>query len=190
MNETFGCEGLTPNFEGKKLSVATMALIKEQLDIMFNDSENLERTMKLIADDCVWVMEPGGSEYHGYDEIRAFVETAMSGRTHDAGHKLALLNWFADDENLCVEYTHGARFTGKSFAGLRGSIRTGVSRYCITWHYKDGKIDRVHEYIDGTSFWLSFLSPFILGRLHRQAMRNLEKIRRRMARVASHNAGQ
>jgi len=80
---------------------------------MFHDSENLERTMRLISDDCEWVMEPGGSEYHGYEEIRAFVETAMSGRTHDTEHKLELLNWFADDENLCAEYTHGARLTGQ-----------------------------------------------------------------------------
>jgi SnoaL-like domain len=184
MNEAKGRDGLAPNFEGKKLSGATQALIKEQLDLMFNDSENLERTMKLIADDCVWVMEPGGSEYHGYDEIRAFVGIAMSGRTHDEGHKLELLNWFADDENLCIEYTHGARFTGKSFAGIRGSIKTGVSRYCITWHFRDGKIDRVHEYINSTSSWLSLLSPFVLGRLHGQTMKRLAKAKKKGVRIS------
>ena len=181
--EAFGQDRLGLNFEGKNLSATTEALIREQLDLMFNDSENLERTMKLIADDCVWVMEPGGTEYHGYDEIRAFVGTAMSGRTHDEGHKLELLNWFADDENLCVEYTHGARFTGKYFTGFRGSIKAGVSRYCITWHYHDGKIDRVHEYINSTSSWLSFLSPIVLGRLHGQSMKKLAKSKKMTART-------
>ncbi len=36
------------------LSKANEALIKELLDLMANDSENLERTMKLLTDDCVW----------------------------------------------------------------------------------------------------------------------------------------
>src|SRR5580658_7407908 len=138
MNGPNSWDESSTNFEDKNLNSATQSLIREQLGLMFNDSENLERTMKLISDDCIWVMEPGGSEYHGYDEIRTFVETAMSGRTHDAGHKLEILNWFADNENLCVEYTHGARLTGKGFGGLRGSLKTGGSRYCITYHYHDG----------------------------------------------------
>lgn len=31
-------------------------LVKEPLDIIVNDSENLERTLKCLTDDCVWVM--------------------------------------------------------------------------------------------------------------------------------------
>ena len=106
---------------------ANEALVKELLDLMVNDSENAERTMRLIADDCVWVMEPGGSEYHGSEEIRAFVQVATPGRKHDAAHKVEVLNWFTDGEKLCVEYTHGARLTGKSFARIRGSVKTGVT---------------------------------------------------------------
>jgi len=65
------------------------AIVAEWLDIVANDSENLERTMKCMTDDCVWVMEPGGTEYHGFEEIRAFVAIAMAGRTHDKGeHKI------------------------------------------------------------------------------------------------------
>jgi hypothetical protein len=36
------------------------ALIAEMLDLIVNDSENLERTMNLLTDDAVWVLEPGG----------------------------------------------------------------------------------------------------------------------------------
>jgi hypothetical protein len=48
---------------------ANKALIEELLDLMVNDSENLERTMMLLTDDCVWVMEPGGTEYHGASQV-------------------------------------------------------------------------------------------------------------------------
>jgi hypothetical protein len=127
----------------------------------------------------VWLMEPGGSEYHGYDEIRAFVATAMSGRTHDETYKLELLNWFADDENLCIEYTHGARMTGKAFGKVvMGNIKTGVTRYCITYHFREGKIDRVHEYINSSSTWLSSVMPYGLGHLHSQSMKKLAKARK------------
>jgi len=152
---------------------------------MMNNSENAERTTMLIADDCVWVMEPGGSEYHGSEEIRPFVETAMSGRRHDATHKVEVLNWFTDGENLCVEYTHGARLTGRSFAGMRGSVKTGVARYCITYHIRDGRFDRVHEYINATSTLFSALSPLMLGSLHRQAERKLAKASKKGARASS-----
>ena len=168
--------------ESARSGGANEALVKELLDLMENDSENLERTMSLMADDCVWVMEPGGSEYHGLDEIRAFVETSMAGRTHDAAHKIEILNSFTDGENLCVEYTHGARLTGKAFGGIRGSLKTGVTRYCITYHMRDGKINRVHEYINATSALFSFLSPFMLGSLHRQAEKKLAKAGKRGAR--------
>lgn len=54
-------------------SQANQALVKEMLDIVANDSENLERTLQWITDNCVWVMEPGGTEYHGFEHVNAFV---------------------------------------------------------------------------------------------------------------------
>jgi uncharacterized protein YggL (DUF469 family) len=104
------------------LSEANRALVREWLDIVANDSENLERTMRCMTDDCIWVMEPGGSEYRGSEQIREFVRIAMSGRTHDNGeHRLLITNWFADSENLCYEYTHGLIATGKFTAGIKGN---------------------------------------------------------------------
>ena len=157
------------------LSEVNGALVKEWLDIVANDSENLDRTMKCMTDDCVWVMEPGGTEYHGSREIRAFVEIAMSGRTHDkGGHKIEITNWFADGENLCYEFTHGAISTGKfTAARIKGKVKTGVLRYCITCHLRDGKVDRVHEYIDATSWWLHSLLPIMLWNLYRLTMKKL-----------------
>ena len=82
-------------------SPANEMLVKELLDLMVNDSENLERTMTLLTDDCVWVMEPGGTEYHGSQQIKGFVGIAMSGRAHDKDHKIEILNWFTGGEDLC-----------------------------------------------------------------------------------------
>ena len=151
-------------------------LVKELLDIVANDTQNLQRTLKCLSDDCVWVMEPGGTEYRGIREIEAFIGIAMSSRTHDnSKHRIEITNWFANNENLCVEYTHGAILTGKFTAGLRGKIKTGVTRYCITYHMHDGKFDRVHEYINATYWSLNSLLPLALAYLRRLTTRKLAK---------------
>jgi hypothetical protein len=152
-------------------------LVEELLDIMMNDSENLERTLACLTNDCVWVMEPGGTEYRGIDEIKAMISIAMSGRMHDSKRRIEITNWFANDKNLCVEYTHGAVLTGRLTAGLRGRLKTGVSRYCVTYHICDGKFDRVHEYINATSWFLNGLVPLALSYLHRLTTRKLAEAR-------------
>ena len=161
--------------QGNKLNKANETLVREMLDLMANDSENLERTMKYLTDDCIWVMEPGGTEYHGAAQLRGFVGIAMLGRAHDKNHKIEILNWFADEENLCVEYTHGLVSTGTFTAGLKVKLKTGVTRYCITYHMRDGKIDRVHEYINSSSWWLNCLMPIALAYLHRLTKKKLAK---------------
>jgi hypothetical protein len=155
--------------------MADDALIAEMLDLIVNDSENLERTMNLLTDDAVWVLEPGGIEYHGAREMRTFVRIAMAGRSHDPNHRIEITNWFANDENLRVEYGHGAVTTGSYTAGIRVRMKAESSRFCITYHIRDGKFDRVHEYINGTSWWLNLLSPVALGLLNRRVRRELAK---------------
>lgn len=149
-------------------------LVLEMLDLMVNDSENLERTLKHLTDDCVWVMEPGGTEYHGMEQLRTYIEIAMSSRGHDTGtHRIEVLNWFTAGENLCIEYTHGLVSTGKLLPRSIGGVEAGVLRYCITYHIRDGKFDRVHEYINSTSVLWNFFMPILLGRLHRRTMKKL-----------------
>jgi len=158
------------------LSQANEYLVKEMLDLVANDSENLGRTIKLLTEDCVWVIEPGGTEYHGHAQLEAFIGTAMSGRTHDKDqHKIEITNWFASDQDLCIEYTHGALLTGKYTGGIKYKLSTGISRYCITYHMRDGKIDRVHEYINSSSWFLTCVMPVALANLHRLAMKKLVK---------------
>jgi ketosteroid isomerase-like protein len=150
------------------------ALVKDLLDLIMNDSENLERTLSMLTDDCVWVIEPGVTEYHGLKQLRAFIAISMSGRRHDTAHKIEVLNSFFDKENVCIEYTHSAQLTGK-IAGTRGTLKPGAARYCMTYHIRDAKFDKVHEYINSPSIWLSFLSPIALKYLHWKAIRKLAK---------------
>lgn len=161
--------------QGNRLSQANEALIQEYLDIVANDSENLDRTMGLMADDCVWVMEPTGDTYRGREEIKAFVGTAMSGRTHAGHYRIHMSNWFTDGEYLCIEYTHGAILTGVYTAGIKAKIKQGISRYCITYHMRDGKFDWAHEYIQGTTFLTHLLMPLALKRLKRLVEKQLSR---------------
>lgn len=163
----------------QSLTEKTSALVDELLDLMVNDSENLERTMNLLTDDCTWLIEPGMTEYHGSDELRAFVGIAMSERKHDETHKIQVLNHFADNENVCIEYIHSAITTGK----IKVGIKPGELRYCMAYHIRDGKkFDRVHEYINSPSIWLSLLLPIGLKYLHWQVMRKLSKLQTRKRR--------
>jgi ketosteroid isomerase-like protein len=154
---------------------ANEKLIQEYLDVAAHDSENLDRTMGLMADDCVWVMEPTGDTYSGKEEIEAFVGTAMSGRTHKAQYSIQISNWFTDGEYLCIEYTHGAILTGMYSAGIKAKIKKGIARYCITYHMRDGKFDWAHEYIQGTTFLTNFAMPLMLKRMKRLVEKKLSR---------------
>ncbi len=161
--------------QGKALNQANEVLIQEYLDIVANDSENLDRTMGLMADDCVWVMEPTGDTYRGREEIEVFVGIAMSGRTHQGHYRIQVSHWFTDGEYLCIEYTHGAKLTGVYSAGIKAKLKPGISRYCITFHMRDGTFDWAHEYIQGTTLLTNFAMPLMLKRMKRLAEKKLSR---------------
>jgi hypothetical protein len=82
---------------------------------------------------------------------------------------------FANDENLCVEYGHGGVTTRSYTAGIRLRMKAESSSFCITYHIRDGKFDRVHEYSNGTSWWLNLLTPVGLSLLNRRVRRELAR---------------
>ncbi len=159
----------------KTLSMENETLIQDYLDLAAHDSENLERTMGLLSDDCTWVMEPTGDIFRGKAELRSFVRTAMGGRTYQSGYQVEITGWFTDGENLCVEYTHGAVLSGAFLAGFKPAIKPGITRYCLTFHMRDGKFDQVHEYINATSFWIAAGLPLALKYLRRLVDRDTAK---------------
>ncbi len=141
--------------EARVLSKENELLVQAYLDLAAHDSENLNRMLSLLTDDCVWVMEPTGDTFQGKEELRSFISTAMGSRSHQDGYQVEIGSWFTDGESLCVEYTHGAVLSGAYSGGLKPAIKPGSLRYCLTFHMRQGKFDQVHEYVNPTSFLLT-----------------------------------
>jgi len=117
-------------------------LIKEYLDIAVNASEDIDRFSRLLCDDCTWYITPPGLSFHGKEEVRSFSKVAMRSRSHNEDTKVEIRNWFADEENFCVEYFHSALISRLHFRV--------TENVCLVCHMKDGKFDRIHEYVDSS----------------------------------------
>ncbi len=122
------------------LSSENERLVKEYLDIAVNASENLDRFSALLSDDCIWYITPPGFAFKGKEQVKSFSAMAMGSRTHNAVAKVEIHNWFADGENFCVEYFHGAIITN-----FRIKVTETV---CLVCHMRNGKFDRIQEYVD------------------------------------------
>ena len=57
----------------------------------------------------------------------------------------------------------------------KGSVKPGSLRYSLVYHIRDGKFDRVHEYINSPSVWTSFLLQIGIKNLHWQSIKKLSK---------------
>lgn len=136
---------------------ANEKLIKEYLDIAVNAPEDFGRFSKLLTDDCVWRIMPPGLTFNGIEQVKSFSKMAMGSRTHNEEYKVKILNWFANGDNFCVEYFHGALIT-------RFNIKV-TETVCLVCHMMDGKFDSIHEYLDTSSILISFglkLLPLIV----------------------------
>ena len=134
---------------GRMLIEANEALIEQYRQIV--ETDDIDRFSTLITDDCTWTLHPTGYTLHGGAQVKAFAKIAGGTRIHDDAHKVEITNLFTDGENLCVEYVHGFILSGLR---LKGSINI-----CLVFHMRNGKFDRVDEYIDtGRSAWLTFLA--------------------------------
>jgi limonene-1,2-epoxide hydrolase len=120
-------------------SSANEALIKAFIDAMRADDK--ERVLRLISDDCIWLVVPWSYTARGYEEVAAFLGVAQATRTHERtkGQHIEINKWFTDGEHLCVEITNIA-----SFSWLK-SIKA-AQRICLVLHMRNGTFDQVHEY--------------------------------------------
>jgi ketosteroid isomerase-like protein len=137
-------------------------LIQQYLDIAVNAPEDLDRFSELLSEDCVWYITPPGMAFTGKEQVMAFSKMAMGSRGHDAQYKIEIRHWFTDGENFCVEYDHGAIIT---------RFRIGVNEtVCLVCHMREGKFDRVREYVDTSRSLLVGLGlrllPLMAGRGH------------------------
>jgi hypothetical protein len=128
---------------GTALSPANEALIREYLEIA-TVTDDMDRFSRLIADDCVWVMMPTGHAFRGREQVSSLAKTAGGTRSHDDRYRVKILNWFTDGEHFCVEYHHGAIIKRLR---IKGTINI-----CLVCHMRDGKFDRIHEYVHAHGF--------------------------------------
>lgn len=123
---------------GNTLSPANEALIQDYLEIA-TVTDDMDRFSQLIADDCVWVMMPTGHAFKGFEQVSSLAKTAGGTRAHDEEYRVKIRNWFTDGEHFCVEYHHGA---------LIKRLRIqGTINICLVCHMREGKFDRIHEYV-------------------------------------------
>jgi len=117
-------------------------LIREYLDIAENDSENSKRFANILSEDCIWTLMPPGISIVGGESVRKFCSFAMGTRKHkDKSNVKAIINnWFADEENFCVEYYHAAIITIFKI--------TVIEQVCLVCKMRNGKFSSVNEYID------------------------------------------
>jgi len=147
------------------LSEANQTLVKDYLDIAANAPEDLERFSNLLSDDCVWKIVPPGVSFTGSAQVRSFTKMAMESRTHSDAYKIEIRTWFADGENFCVEYFHGAVIT-------RFRLKV-VENVCLVCHMRAGKFDSVHEYVDTSRSILIWLGLRVLPLIVRlRSLRN------------------
>lgn len=125
------------------LSPANEALIQMYLDIATN-TDDMEQFSHLIAEDCVWVMMPTGHAFTGYAQVSRLAKLAAGTRLHNEEYKVKILNWWTDGEQFCVEYQHGAIVKRLP---IRGTINI-----CLVCHMREGKFDRIHEYVHAHGF--------------------------------------
>jgi ketosteroid isomerase-like protein len=49
-------------------------LVQKYLDIAVNASEDLDRTLELLSDDCIWYITPPGIPFTGKEQLRSFTQ--------------------------------------------------------------------------------------------------------------------
>ena len=152
------------------ISKANETLIQEYLEIAAG-SDDIDLWTKLITDDCVFVVMPGGYTFRGSPEVALFAKTAGGMRTHDQENTIRITNWFTDGEKLCVEYTHGFN----SLFGLPIKVRDAGS-FCLVFHMREGKFDSVREFIDTGGVLKSLLGGFMLGFIVWRTKRKINRL--------------
>jgi len=111
--------------------------------------DDLDGFMQLVDKDAVWTFMATGEKFSGVDQIRNLAEKAMAGRIHTKDLHMELTNMFTGEEQMCIEYLHRgimpehSTITGSPAAGTEIAVPI-----CITLHIKNGKFDKVDEYLD------------------------------------------
>jgi steroid delta-isomerase-like uncharacterized protein len=135
------------NLAPRKRSVQhNLALMHRYFDLLY--SKDLDSILELVDDDIEWLVVPTGDVIRGKASLAELAKNHW-GASPDRTKKL--VNLFAVEDYACMEYTSGGTLTGEvDFRSIK--IPPSGLRYeiqcCFVFHFKKGKIDRVHEYFD------------------------------------------
>lgn len=138
-------------------------LVDEIVDILLNDSEHPKRMLPLLADNCIWALEPGGTEYQGLREVETFIDVAMKmrGKKQSAsGANVKVMSKFVHGDYFCIEYAHAF-----SFGNLSKKASQTMVKHCNVYTFRDGKIASVHEYTGSSIWWLNLATQLVLKRV-------------------------
>jgi ketosteroid isomerase-like protein len=113
-------------------------------------SDDIDGFMKLIDQDCEWVIMATGETFRGTGEVRQLAERSVAARKHTKDTHMNFTNLFTSEDQMCLEYIHRFIVTeqwpssgDRPPAGTKGDVKI-----CLVCHVKDGKFDRIHEYFD------------------------------------------
>jgi len=123
-----------------------LALMHRYFDLLY--SKDLDAMLELVDDDIQWLVVPTGDIISGKASLAGLAENHW-GASPDRTKKL--VNLFATEDYACMEYTSGGTLTGEvDFRSIKipPSGRTYEIQCCFVFHFKNGKVDRVHEYFD------------------------------------------
>jgi steroid delta-isomerase-like uncharacterized protein len=123
-----------------------LAVMRRYFDLLY--SKDMGPMLELVDDDIEWLVVPTGDVISGKASL---AELAKNHWAASPDRTKKLLNLFAIEDYACMEYTSGGTLTGEvDFRSIR--IPPSGLRYeiqcCFVFHFKNGKIDRVHEYFD------------------------------------------
>jgi hypothetical protein len=141
-------------------------LAKEIIDILTNNSENPGRMVQHLAEDCTWAINPGDMMYRGLPEIKKFIDIAMASRSSKKNQptKVAVHDWFVDNDHLCIEYGHTFSF-GMGVPGLAKKASNSTMEHCNIYTMTNGKIVSIHEYASSSFWWLNLAAQIMLKRI-------------------------
>ncbi len=135
-----------------QMTTEEVAKIKDEFIKTFladDDPHQLDRFASLISPDCEWTLMFTLEKIRGSAAMMMFARQAVASRDHPKGLGMEFTNSFNTEDQILAEYIHRGIITGegaKRYGVPDGSI--GEVPICLVMHVKDGKIDRVHEYLN------------------------------------------
>jgi steroid delta-isomerase-like uncharacterized protein len=135
------------NLEPRERSVQdNLALMRRYFDLLY--SKHLDSILQLIDDDIEWLVVPTGDVIKGK---ASFAELAKNHWAASPDRTKKLISLFAVEDYACMEYSSGGTLTGEVDFGSIKFSPSGLAyeiQCCFVFHFKNGRIDRVHEYFD------------------------------------------